>query len=332
MNHGWDEGGYSDLLDVTGYNYGQRDMQYVKDHEKYPARKMLVTESTSYVSTRGEYQDNGVKGYVSNFGLGVGWGLQPGQDWREIVRYPWLSGTFVWTGFDYRGEPTPYRWPCVTSHFGIMDLCGFPKDGYYAYKAAWTDRPVVHVFPHWNWPGREGQKIKMRGYTNCEEVELLVNGKSLGKKRAVPYDYLEWEVVYHPGKLEARGYEGGKVVARQGIPTTGGPHRIILNSDTGTLRADGCDVAVINVEIQDAKGNVVPTADDLIRFTIQGDGRIIGTGNGNPSSHEPDKANQRQAFNGYCQVLIQAGKTPGEIRLRGTSGLLKAAEVVLRVQ
>jgi beta-galactosidase len=330
MNHGWNEGGYSDVLDVVGYNYGQRGMQYVKDRDSFPQRKMFVTESTSYVSTRGEYADDKEKGYVSNFGLGVGWGLQPGQDWKHVVLYPYLSGTFVWTGFDYRGEPTPYQWPCVTSHFGIMDLCGFPKDGYYAYKAAWTDTPVVHVFPHWNWPGKEGEKIRVRGYTNCEEVELLVNGKSLGRRRAEPFEYLEWEVVYQPGRLEARGYRGGTVIARQVVETTTAPAQLTLTSDVAVLKADGCDVAVVNIAVRDGKGRVVPTAGNLVSFSIEGPGRIIGTGNGNPSSHEPDKAIERSAFNGYCQVLVQSIKESGEIRVKAGSGVLKGAEIVLR--
>ncbi|WP_188931734.1 beta-galactosidase GalA [Dyadobacter endophyticus] len=331
MNHGWNEGGYSDVLDVVGYNYGQRGMQYVKDHEKYPNRKMFVTESTSYVSTRGEYEDNHEKGYVSNFGKGVGWGLQPGQDWKHVVLYPYLSGTFVWTGFDYRGEPTPYRWPCVSSHFGIMDLCGFPKDGYYGYKAAWTDQPLVHVFPHWNWPGKEGKLIKFRGYSNCEEVEILVNGKSVGKKKLSAFEYFEWDLIYMPGKLEVRGYKNGKQVARQIRETTGTASRLTAKADTLSLKADGCDVAIINIEIKDAKGRVVPTADNLIKFSIEGNGRIIGTGNGNPSSHEPDKADRRKAFNGLCQVLVQSDRQAGKIKLKATSETLEGTEVTLTV-
>ncbi len=162
MNHGRNEGGYSDVLDVVGYNYGDKGMAYVKDHEKYPKRKIFCTESTSFISTRGEYENNSEKGYVSNMGKWKpDWGPLPGEDWSDIVKYPFLGGTFVWTGFDYRGEPTPYRWPCVTSHFGIMDICGFPKDGYYAYKAAWTNKPVVHIFPHWNWPGKKVNLLKL---------------------------------------------------------------------------------------------------------------------------------------------------------------------------
>lgn len=333
MNHGWNAAGYSNLLDVVGYNYGQRDSQYVKDKEQYPDRLMIVTESTSFVATRGEYEDNFQKGYVSNMGKGVGWGMLPGKDWEQIVDYPYLGGQFTWTGFDYRGEPTPiYKWPSVTSHFGIMDLCGFPKDGYYAYKAAWTESPVIHIFPHWNWPDKIGKKIKVMGYTNCDEVELLINGKSIGKQKAIPYNRLEWEVVYTPGKIEARGYKAGKVIIKQVRETTTAPVQIALTSDCGRLKADGCDVAIINVVVKDSKKRVVPTADNLIKFTLNGPGKIIGTGNGNPSSHEPDKANQRKAFNGYCQVLVQSGKTAGEIVLKATANGLQETEVVLKVE
>ena len=183
MNHGWNDGGYSDVLDIVGYNYGDKRSQYVKDHEKYQQRKMFVTECTSFVSTRGEYESNKEKGYVTNIGpYSPNWGPEPGKDWEQIVLYPYLGGSFVWTGFDYRGEPTPYLWPCVSSHFGIMDICGFPKDGYFAYKAAWTNTPLVHLFPHWNWAGMEGKLIKVSAYTNCEEAELFLNGKSVGKR------------------------------------------------------------------------------------------------------------------------------------------------------
>lgn len=333
MNHGWNDAGYSDILDVVGYNYGQRDMQYVKDKEQYPDRLMLATETTSFTSTRGIYEDNFKEGHVSNLGNGIGWGMLPGKDWEHIMKYPYLSGQFTWTGFDYRGEPTPvYSWPSVTSHFGIMDMCGFPKDGYYAYKAAWTDTPVVHVFPHWNWPDKVGQKIQLMGYTNCDEVELLINGKSIGKQKAVPFNRLEWEVEYQPGKMEARGYKNGKMIVKQLTETTGEPQQISLTSDVTVLKADGCDVAIINVAIKDKKGHVVPTANNLVKFIIEGPGKIIGTGNGNPSSHEPDKASQRKAFNGYCQLLVQTEKTKGEIRLKAVSETLKDAEVILLVE
>lgn len=329
MNHGWNEAGYADVLDVVGYNYGQRKMQYVNDKKNYPGRLMIVTESTSFVSTRGEYEDNKAKGYVSNMGNGVGWGMLPGHDWKHIVQYPFLSGMFAWTGFDYRGEPTPiYQWPTVTSHFGIMDMCGFPKDGYYAYKAAWTDEPVVHIFPHWTLPSEKiGQTVKLMGYTNCDEVELKVNGKRIGRKKVAPYERMEWETTYRPGKIEAIGYKNGKKAVRKVVETTGQPARIGLSPDVKQLRADGCDVAVVNVSILDSKGRVVPVADNMVHFSVKGPGKIIGTGNGDPSSHEPDKASRRKAFNGYCQVLVQAEKEVGEICLTASSDGLEGAEV-----
>jgi len=331
MNHSRNDGGYSDVLDVVGYNYGDKGLAYVKDHENYPQRVMFCTESTSFISTRGEYENNFEKGYVSNLGLWQpNWGPLPGEDWADIVKYPFLGGTFVWTGFDYRGEPTPYWWPCVSSHFGIMDICGFPKDGYYAYKAAWTDEAIVHIFPHWNWPGKEGKNISVHCYTNCEEVELYLNGKSSGKKKAEPFQKLMWDIIYQPGKLEAIGYNNGKIVTKDIVETTTAPSQIELTSDCISLKADGCDVALIKVAIKDSKDHVVPTADNLVKFSIEGPGKIIGTGNGNPSSHEPDKASQRMAFNGYCLVLVQAEKTAGEIRIKILSNDLRGTEVVIK--
>jgi beta-galactosidase len=333
MNHGWNTGGYGEVLDVVGYNYGDKRSQYVKDHEKYPQRKMFVTECTSFVSTRGEYEINKEKGYVSNIGpYTPDWGPEPGKDWEQIVLFPYMGGSFVWTGFDYRGEPTPYLWPCVSSHFGIMDICGFPKDGYYAYQAAWTNTPIVHLFPHWNWQGKDGKPIKVYAYTNCEEVELFLNGKSIGKKKSIPFAKLEWELVYKPGKLEARAYNKSRTVAKDVVETAGSPSQIALNSDCSTLKADGCDVAVIRVAIKDASGRVVPVADNLVKFSIEGPGKIIGTGNGDPSSHEPDKAAQRKAFNGYCLLLVQTDRSAGEIRVKASSVTLLSADIVLKTK
>lgn len=332
MNHGWNDNEYSDQLDVVGYNYGQRGMQYVKDKKAYPDRKMLVTESTSYVATRGEFEDNAEKGYMSNFGKGVSWGLQPGEDWKHIADYPYLSGTFVWTGFDYRGEPTPYGWPCVSSHFGIMDVCGFPKDGYYAYKAAWTSQPIVHVFPHWNLKGKEGQNIKMGVYTNCEETELLINNKSLGRRKTTPYIREEWNAIYVPGKIEVRGYNHGKLAAREIYETTGEPARIAMSDNTNIIRANGTDVVIVNVSVLDKKGRTVPTASNKITFTISGPGRIIGTGNGDPSCHDPEKANWRKAFNGLCQVIIQSTTEPGIIRLNAHAADLQDSNIMVQVK
>jgi beta-galactosidase len=328
MNHARNDGGYSDVLDVVGYNYGDKQLAYVKDKENHPNRVLFCTEGTSFVSTRGEYVNSWWPQTCSNSIIWQpGWGPYPGEDWADIVKYPYLGGLFVWTGFDYRGEPTPFSWPCVASQFGIMDVCGFPKDGYYAYKSAWIDEPTVHIFPHWNWAGKEKDTVKVHCYTNCEEVELFLNGKSQGKQKAEPFKKLIWPVIYKPGKLEARGYKAGKLVTKDVVETTATPAQVALNSDVNILKADGCDVAVIRVAIKDEKGRVVPTANNLVKFSIEGPGKIIGTGNGNPTSHEPDKASQRLAFNGYCLVLVQSDKQAGEIKLRAISENLKSAEV-----
>lgn len=333
MNHARNDGGYSDVLDVVGYNYGDKQLAYVKDKEAHPDRVMFCTEGTSFVSTRGEYENSWEKHTCSNSIIWQpGWGPYPGEDWADIVKYPYLGGLFVWTGFDYRGEPTPFLWPSVASQFGFMDVCGFPKDGYYAYKAAWGNEPVVHIFPHWNWPGKENDTVKVHCYTNCDEVELLLNGKSLGKQKAVPYKKLIWPAVYKPGRLEAKGYKVGKLVTKDIIETTSTAAQVVLNSDVNTLKADGCDVAIIKVAIQDVKGRVVPTANNLVKFSIEGPGKIIGVGNGNPNSHEPDKANQRMAFNGYCMVLVQADNQAGEIKVRAVSDKLKGSEVIVKVR
>jgi beta-galactosidase len=340
MNHARNDGGYADVLDVVGYNYGDKQMAYVYDKLNHPDRIMFCTEGTSFVSTRGEYEINWDKGYTSNSILvKPDWGPYPGEDWADIVKYPYLGGLFVWTGFDYRGEPTPFRWPCVLSHFGIMDICGFPKDGYYAYKAAWTNEPIVHIFPHWNpstdgtsWIVKEGDSISVHCYTNCEEVELFLNGMSQGRQHAEPFKKLIWPVIYKPGKLEAKGYKAGKPVTRDIVETTTAPARVHMISDANTLKADGCDVAVIQVAIKDQQGRTVPTANNLVKFEIEGPGKIIGTGNGNPTSHEPDKANHRKAFNGYCMVLVQSELYAGVIRLKAFSETLKESEIIIEVE
>jgi beta-galactosidase len=330
MNHARNDGGYADVLDVVGYNYGDKQLAYVKDKETHPDRVFFCTEGTSFVATRGEYENSWWKQTCSNSTIWQpDWGPYPGEDWADIVKYPYLGGLFVWTGFDYRGEPTPFAWPSVTSYFGFMDICGFPKDGYYAYKAAWGNEPVVHIFPHWNWAGKEKDTVKVHCYTNCEEVELFLNGKSLGRKKAEPFKKLVWPAVYKPGKLEAKGYKSGKLVTRDIVETSSAAAKVALTSDVYTLKADGSDVAVIKVVIKDARGMVVPTASNLVKFSIEGPGKIIGTGNGNPGSHEPDKASQRMAFNGYCLVLVQSDKQAGQIKLKATSEALESSELLI---
>ena len=330
MNQGWNEGGYSDALDVVGYNYGQRRAQDVTDHFRYPQRKIIGSESASCTTTRGIYEVDEEKGYVPAYGTVLpSWGCTPEQAWRDVVENPFLTGLFIWTGFDYRGEPTPYKWPCINSHFGVMDTCGFPKDWYYYLKAAWTDEPLVHIFPHWTWPGKEGQEIEIWAFSNCEAVELFLNGRSLGEKRMIPNGHLVWKVKYVPGELVARAYRNGQQVATKVVATTNPPARISLEPDRIEILADGRDVSIIRVSIKDDQDRVVPIADNEVRFTLEGPGKLIGVGNGDPSSHEPDKGTRRRAFNGYCLAIVQAGEEPGKITLRATSpGLLPAMTVI----
>jgi beta-galactosidase len=195
---------------------------------------------------------------------------------------------FVWTGFDYRGEESPFRWPNINSEFGILDTCGFPKDVYYYYQSWWTDQPVLHLMPHWNWPGKEGQDIDVRAFSNCEEVELFLNGQSLGKKTMPKNSHLQWLVKYVPGTLSAKGYNDGKVVAQTKVETTGQPAAIQLMGDRTIIKADGEDLSLITVSVADAQGRIVPGANNLVHFELSGPGKIIGVGNGDPACHEPD--------------------------------------------
>ena len=199
-----------------------------------------------------------------------------------------MAGIFFWTGFDYRGEANPYGWPQVIAQNGIVDLCGFPKNPYYYLKSWWTDKPVLHIFPHWNWKGKEGQPINVWVYSNCDEVELFLNGKSLGRKSMPKLSHIEWNVPYQPGILMAQGYKNGKKIIAGKTETTGYPAVIRLISDRTSIHADGEDMSVITVQVEDANGHTDLTADNEISFHLQGAGKIIGVGNGDPSSHEPD--------------------------------------------
>ena len=324
MNGGWGQG-ISLVEDLQGCNYNPGG--YDAFHQRFPTLPAYGSETASTVSTRGVYANDKEKGYVSAYDVNAPpWAQIAEVAWPAIADREWMAGSYAWTGFDYRGEPTPYYWPCVNSHFGIMDTCGFAKDNYYYYQANWTDRPVVHLLPHWNWPGREGQPFAVWCYSNCDSVELFLNGRSLGRKTVDREKHVEWDVPYTPGKIEARGY--GKREAVTAVETTGAPAAIVAAPWIGrSLVADGEDSAAIAVSVQDDRLRDVPTADNLIRFRVEGPGRIIGVGNGDPSSHERDKASQRHAFNGKCMVIVQSTGQPGTIRLIAESAGLKPAIV-----
>ena len=328
MDNDWGKG-ISAVLDVQGFNY--KHAREIDDfHAKFPAQPSVGSEVGSTVSTRGIYANDKVKGYVSAYDVNFPEWASTAEGWWSIYdQRAFLSGGFVWTGFDYRGEPTPYGWPCISSHFGIMDTCGFPKDNFYYYQAWWSGKPVLHLFPHWNWAGKEGQEIEVWCHTNLESVELFLNGQSLGRQQVKRDSHLAWKVKYAPGTLLARGYQGGQEALTASRETTGAAAKIELLPDRQKIAADGEDISIIEVRVVDHQGRIVPVADNGIVFEVSGAGRLIGVGNGDPSSHEPDKASQRRAFNGLCVAIIQSKKGAGEVKVQATSpGLVSATAVI----
>ena len=281
--------GINSVIEVRGWNY-HYGPDVDKYHAEHPDQPNVGTEQASVVGTRGIYTNDRPHGYVAAYDVvWPGWTTTAESWWSFFADRPWLSGGFVWTGFDYRGEPTPYGWPCINSHFGILDTCGFPKDVFYYYQSWWTTNTVLHLLPHWNWPGREGGEVLVEAFSNCKQVELFLNGASLGKQEMKPNSKLSWKVKYAPGALSAKGFDaGGKVIAETKVQTTGDAAQIQLIPDRKTINADGEDVAVFTVAALDGQGRVVPVAQNKINFTIAGAGRIIGVGNGDPSCHEPD--------------------------------------------
>jgi beta-galactosidase len=281
-------GSINSVIEVRGWNYhiGQDMDNY---HAEHPQQPEIGTEQGSTVSTRGIYENDKTRGYVSAYDDNApSWAHTAERWWSYFDARPWLSGGFVWTGFDYRGEPTPYAWPCINSHFGILDTCGFPKDNFYYYQSWWTTNVVLHLLPHWNWPGSEGREIRVDALCNCEEVELFLNGESLGRQTMKKNSHLTWNVKYAPGTLSARGFNGGKLVAETKVETTGEAAAIQLTPDRSIINADGEDVSVFTVAVTDSQGSVVPVAANAISFELSGAGKIIGVGNGDPSCHEPD--------------------------------------------
>jgi beta-galactosidase len=303
---------FPEQLDVMGFNYNLK----VHDdwHKAHPKKPSVGTETASTVSTRGIYSTDKLRNWVSAYDLNhTDWSELAEEWWKFYATREWLSGGFAWTGFDYRGEPTPYGWPSINSQFGIVDMCGFPKDNFYYYKAWWGSEPLLHLFPHWNWDQRDGEPIPVWVHSNLDSVELFLNGKSQGSKKVEPLTHLEWPVKYEPGVLEARGTKNGKVVLTEKRETTGGPESIKLTTDRTEINADGEDIAVLRVEVLDKQGRAIPTAANMISFKVTGEGALIGVGNGDPNCQESDKAPKRSLFNGLAQLIVQASKTPGTI-------------------
>jgi len=343
ISGGWGVGS-SVSLDVMGFNYsthGDTDAY----HKQFPSKPSVATEDASTFSTRGVYVEDRDHQHLTAYDVNKpNWGLLAEDSWKYYASRGYVAGLFQWTGFDYRGEETPFYWPAISSQFGILDTCGFPKDNFYYYQAWWSDKPVLHLFPPWNWPGKEGQEIDVWVYSNCGEVELFLNGVSLGRKTMQRNSHLEWNVKYVPGTLIARGYNDGRAILTDKVETTGSPVAVRLSPDRATINADAKDVSIITVSVLDAKGRPVPDASNRIHFSLNGPGRIIGVGNGDPSSHEPDVFIpqepssgqpldwQRSLFNGLAQILVQSSAEPGELTLTATADGLSPTSLNLTVK
>ena len=327
-------------LDVAGFNY---IMQNDVDNRKknHPTWKIVGTEETTGCGTRGVYFNSPdqpghmvamnrdtTHHHIENV-------IERG--WQFYADRPWAAGLFYWTGFDYRGEPNPLSYPAHDSEFGILDYCGFWKDEAWYLKSWWTEEPTLHIFPHWNLQGHEGEEIELWAYSNCNEIELIVNGKKLGRQTMPKNGHLKWKATYQPGKVVAIGYKNGKRILTETLETTKPADKIIMTSDKQTITANGLDVAVVNIELKDAKGRFVPDACPMLTFRLEGNGRIIGAGNGDPSylgaDHPKDKDCKEfriPAFNGYAQVLIQSNRDAGNILLKCNSNGLKEGTTIIQ--
>src|SRR5215813_5782591 len=331
----------SGALDLVGTNYAHERLSTFP--ELFAGQKIIGTETTSALATRGSYDlpsdrvrrwpprwDLPLKDGNADFSCSAydncstPWGSTHEETWKVVKSADFFSGMFIWTGWDYLGEPTPYSWPARSSYFGIIDLAGFPKDVYYMYQSEWTTKPVLHIFPHWNW--KAGDVVDVWAYSNSEEVELFLNGNSLGTKRKEKGDlHLMWRVPYHPGILEAVARTGGKQVLATEVRTALGPYKIVLTPDRSRIKADGKDLSFVTVKIVDANGTLVPNAEQLVTFSLTGACQIVGVDNGSQTSHESFKANQRRAFKGMCLVIVKAGESAGKIGLTATSPGLQPA-------
>ena len=287
---------------------------------------MFGSETCNEKTARDVYSDDRTNGLLSAYHLSD-------KTWQPVAERPFMAGLFVWTGFDYRGEPNPDGWPDISNNTGLMDVCGFPKDKYYYFESWWSDKPMLHLLPVcWNWPGKEGQPIEVIAFSNARQVELFLNGKTLGAKPMPPNGHLEWEVPYAPGRLLAKASTDGHVVATDQVETVGPPASIQLAADRRELIADGEDTIVVPVSILDAQGRLVANASNRMLFQLEGNGRLLGVGNGNPADHDPDRASQRNAFNGHCLAVIQAGSRPGVLRLTVTAPRLKSATLTFKAK
>jgi beta-galactosidase len=344
---GANRSGFAKNLDIVGYNYfgvfGYKSpCKYDLDHIKYPKRIIIGSETSSAVRTRGVYHfpanqnvlthtDMQCSSYDNSW---VSWGDSAQTSWRALRDRPFVAGEFIWTGLDYLGEPTPYQFPAKSSYFGIIDTCGFPKDIYYFYQSQWTQTPVLHILPHWNWENQVKSEtlIPVWVYTNCDEAELFLNGKSMGIREYAKTDdlHLEWSVPYVPGELKAVGKKNGQIILTSIVKTTGPANKIHLIPDRSQIKADGKDLSFITVQIEDLNGNMVPDAQNLIEFSIEGMGTIVGLDNGNPICLESYQGKSRSVFNGMCLIIVRGLNQAGSIFIIAKSDGLQSAKIELQ--
>jgi beta-galactosidase len=333
MNGGMNNAeGVFEAVDVMGFNYC--DHSYDSFHAKHPHLPVFSSEDTSAFMTRGEYANdperNVVSSYDSEFAI---WGHSHRKAWQLIAERPFLAGGFVWTGFDYRGEPQRLAWPSISSVFGIMDTCGFAKTAFHIHRAEWIkDRPVLAIAPHWNWAGSEGKTIPVLAMTNAEEVALFLNGEPLGRKPKPPFDFIEWAVPYTPGCLEAIAYNKGNEVARTQVETTGAPAALRLEPDRDWLNGDGWDTQPITLSVVDSHGRTVPDADNSVTFTVDGPAENIGHGNGDHNCHDPEKGPMRRVFHGLAQLIVRSKAASGQATIRAEAEGLSPAELILTIR
>jgi beta-galactosidase len=327
--------GIGNVVEVMGINY-QLPL-HDPYHARHPQVPLFAAETHCVLSTRGTYETNESEQTFASYDKELApWGATAQETWSHILSRPFVAGFFAWTGFDYRGEPTPHVWPCVNSHFGIMDTCGFAKDSFFLHKALMTSESFVHLLPHWNWPGREGTPLDVVAYTNCDWAELFLNGKSLGRQRVDPTRTASWKVPYQPGvlKVVASNAGNGPPAASAMTETTGRAIALGVEIhptfDAKTIPADERCAVPITVFAVDAEGKRVPTANNLITFSSSGPARILGVGNGNPTCHEPDKGSKRSLFHGLAQIILQTTSVAGEIALNASADGLPQA--ILRIR
>lgn len=329
MNGGvMEDEGTVDVTDIAGFNY--MNGGYDKFKEKHPNQPIIGSETVSSFATRSNYiSDTEQQVFESYDREKASWGNTVRESWKAINTRDFVMGTFVWTGFDYRGEPTPYEWPSVSTHFGILDTCGFAKDPYYLYQAFWLDEPVLHIVAHWNWRGKEGQTVKVMTHTNCDEVALYLNDVFVDRQTINIYEQHEWDVVYEPGTLKMEGYKDGQLVKVSEITTTDEAHTLRIETQKPFLLGDGRDAMAVNIYAVDAEGRFVPTNQSKVSFSMNGSGQILGVGNGNPNCHEPDNAMERSLFNGCCQLIVQSkvGQEDIELTVQG-EGLQSVSYVI----